>query len=394
MAYTAITNIGTLVSGNIYEPILSADTIIVHDGKIEAVGDKKLLDALKVHSDAYKVIDAGGMTVVPGLIDSHVHPVIGDYTPRQKMADFIDSSLHGGVTTMISAGECHTPGRPTDPAGVKALAVLAQRSFQKLRPGGVKVHGGAVILEKGLTEADFAELAANGVWLVGEVGLGSIKKPVDAAPMVQWAKAHGMKVMMHTGGTSIPGSSTVTAADVLAVNPDVVSHINGGPTAISPAEVDKLINESDLTLEIVQCGNPKIADQVVRKLAKLGKLNRIVCGNDAPSGTGVIPLGILRTIVQIASMSDIPAAAAIAMATGNTAQVYGLNTGTIAPGKEADLAIVDAPMGSVGNNALEAISAGDLPGVALVMIDGEIKVNKSRNTPPASSKVVISELRG
>ncbi len=389
MAYTAITNIGMIVSGNIYEPVLPADTIIIHAGKIEAIGDKKLIEDLALHSVAYKLIDAGGMTVVPGLIDSHVHPVIGDYTPRQKMADFIDSSLHGAVTSMISAGECHTPGRPTDPAGVKALAVLAQRSFQKLRPGGVKVHGGAVILEQGLTEADFAELAANGVWLVGEVGLGSVKKPAEAAPMVSWAKAHGMKVMMHTGGTSIPGSSTVTASDVLAVNPDVVSHINGGPTAISPAEVDKLIADSDLFLEIVQCGNPKIADQTVRKLNRLGQLNRIICGNDAPSGTGVIPLGILRTIVQIASMSEVPAAVAIAMATGNTARAYGLNTGMIAPGKEADLAIIDAPLGSIGKNALEAIEAGDLPGVAMVLIDGEIKVNKSRNTPPAAGKVTV-----
>lgn len=391
MTYTAITNIGMIASGNIAEPVLPADTIIIHAGKIEAVGDKKLIDDLALRSVAYKLIDAGGMTVVPGLIDSHVHPVIGDYTPRQKMADFIDSSLHGGVTTMISAGECHTPGRPTDPAGVKALAVLAQRSFQKLRPGGVKVHGGAVILEQGLTEADFAELAANGVWLVGEVGLGSIKKPAEAAPMVRWAKAQGMKVMMHTGGTSIPGSSTVTAADVLAVQPDVVSHINGGPTAISPAEVDKLITDSDLALEIVQCGNPKIADRTVRKLNELGQLHRIICGNDAPSGTGVIPLGILRTIVQLASMSAVPAAAAIAMATGNTARVYGLNTGVIAPGKEADLAIIDAPMGSIGNNALEAIAAGDLPAVALVLIDGEIKVNKSRNTPPAAGKVSVKQ---
>ena len=392
MANVVITNIGILVSGNIHQPLLPADTIIIKDGKIEAVGDKNLLDALKTHSAAYKLIDAGGMTVIPGLIDSHVHPVIGDYTPRQKMADFIDSSLHGAVTTMISAGECHTPGRPTDPAGVKALAVLAQRSFQKQRPGGVKVHGGAVILEQGLTEADFAELAANGVWLVGEVGLGSIKKPAEAAPMVRWAKAHGMKVMMHTGGTSIPGSSTVTAADVLEVQPDVVSHINGGPTAISPAEVDKLINDSELALEIVQCGNPKIADQVVRKLADKGQLKRIILGNDAPSGTGVIPLGILRTITQIASLSNIPAAAAIAMATGNTAAVYGLSTGIIAPGKEADLAIIDTPMGSVGKTALAAIEAGDLPGVALVLIDGEIKVSKSRNTPPAAGKVTVVQM--
>lgn len=390
MGYTIITNIGTLVSGNINEPILSGDTLMIQDGKIEAVGNTELLEKLQVNSIEYKLIDAGGMTVVPGLVDSHVHPVIGDYTPRQKMADFIDSSLHGGVTTMISAGECHTPGRPTDPAGVKALAVLAQRSFQKQRPGGVKVHAGAVILEKGLTEADFEELAGNGVWLVGEVGLGSIKTPAEAAPMVRWAQARGMKVMMHTGGTSIPGSSTVTAEDVLAVKPDVVSHINGGPTAISLSEVDKLITTSTLTLEIVQCGNPKIADAVVRKLAALGQLNRVIFGNDAPSGTGVIPLGILRTIVQTASMSDIAPAVAIAMASGNTAQAYGLNTGVIAPGKEADLVILDTPMGSVGKSALEAIQAGDLPAVAMVLVDGEIKVNKSRNTPPAVGKVTVA----
>jgi len=386
MSVVAITNIGTLVSGDVDNPVLKGDTVICQDGKIRAIGGRELL----AQYPECKMIDAGGMTVTPGLIDSHTHPVIGDYTPRQKMSDFIDSSLHGGVTTMISAGECHTPGRPTDPAGVKALAILASKSFNALRPGGVKVHAGAAILEKGLTEADFAEMAAAGVWLVGEVGLGSVKKSEDAVPMVKWAKKHGMKVMMHTGGTSIPGSSTVTADDVMRVAPDVVSHINGGPTAVSLAEVDRLITESDFILEIVQCGNPKVADYTARKMAGLGLLKRIILGNDAPSGTGVIPLGILRTITQLASMSGVPAEVAIAMATGNTAAAYGLNTGVIAPGKEADLVIMDAPMGSVGSDALTAIAAGDLPGVALVLIDGVVKVNKSRNTPPTAGKVTIA----
>mgnify|MGYP001806353824 CR=1 FL=1 len=390
MAVTVITNIGTIVSGLIDQPTIKGDVIVIKDGKIESVGGQALIDALKKDAVEYKTIDAGGMTVTPGLIDSHTHPVIGDYTPRQKMADFIESSIHGGVTTMISAGEVHTPGRPTDPAGVKALAILANKSFALLKPGGVKVIAGSVILEKGLTEADFAEMAAAGVRTVGEVGLGSIKKPEDAAPMVAWAKKHNMTVMMHTGGTSVPGSSTVTADDVIKTNPDVVSHINGGPTAISLTEVDRLLDETELTLEIVQCGNPKVADYVARKATATKKLNRIIFGNDAPSGTGVIPLGILRNICQIASMSEVPAAVAVAMATGNTARVYGLNTGVIAPGKEADIVIMDTPMGSVGKTALEAIEAGDLPGVALVLVDGVVKVNKSRNTPPTVGKVTIA----
>ena len=390
MAVTVITNIGTIVSGLIDQPILTGNVIVIKDGKIESVGGQELIDALKKEAVEYKTIDAGGMTVTPGLIDSHTHPVIGDYTPRQKMSDFIESSIHGGVTTMISAGEVHTPGRPTDPAGVKALAILANKSFALLKPGGVKVIAGSVILEKGLTEADFAEMAAAGVRTVGEVGLGSIKKPEDAAPMVAWAKKHNMKVMMHTGGTSVPGSSTVTADDVIKTNPDVVSHINGGPTAVSLTEVDRLLDETELTLEIVQCGNPKVADYVARKATAAKKLNRIIFGNDAPSGTGVIPLGILRNICQIASMSEVPAAVAVAMASGNTARVYGLNTGVIAPGKEADIVIMDTPMGSVGKTALEAIEAGDLPGVALVLVDGVVKVNKSRNTPPTVGKVTIA----
>ena len=86
------------------------------------------------------VIDAGGMTAIPGLIDSHVHITFGDYTPRQRTVGFLESYLHGGVTTSISASEVHVPGRPSDPEGVKALALAAQRCFANYRPGGMRVH--------------------------------------------------------------------------------------------------------------------------------------------------------------------------------------------------------------------------------------------------------------
>lgn len=379
----ALINIGTIVSGDIDNPLLEGNTIIVSEGKIVAIGNEELLNQYQIEQK----IDVKGATVTPGLIDSHAHPVLGDFTPRHNTVGFMDSSLHGGVTTMISAGEPHTPGRPTDPVGTKALAILAHKAFTKFRPNGLKVHGGAVILEKGLVEKDFDELSEAGVWLVGEVGLGSVKTAEEAAPMVEWAKKRGMKVAMHTGGTSIPGSSTVNAQMVMEVNPTVASHVNGGPTAISFEEVDKLITDSQMPLEIVQCGNPKVADYVVRKLAEKNQLYRIIIGNDSPSGTGIIPLGILRTIVQIASISGIPAEKAFAMATGNTAKVYGLETSMVAVGKEADLLVFDAPMGSAGTDALKAVEAGDLPGLAMVMIDGQIRVKKSRNTPPATRQI-------
>jgi len=384
MAKLMIKNIGTLVSGNISNPILNADTLLIEGGLVRGVGKEKDLDIKGVD----QVLDIGGMTITPGMIDSHCHPVLGDFTPRQKMLDYIESSLHGGVTTVISAGEVHLPGRPKDVAGTKALAILAAKSFASARPGGVKVLGGSLILEPGLQEKDFEELAKEGVRVVGEIGLGGVKSPKDAAPMVKWAKKYGMVVMMHTGGTSIPGSTTVPAQDVIATDPDIVSHINGGPTAVSIKEAEKLIRNTSLTLEIVHCGNSKMIVEVMRIVKEVKAYSRIIIGNDAPSGTGVIPLGILRVINFLASLCGVRPEEAVAMATGNTARVYRLNRGVIEVGREADLVIMDAPMGSVGKDALSAIEAGDIPGIAGILIDGQMKIGVSRNTPPPNRKIV------
>src|SRR4051812_44210586 len=100
-----IRNIGLLLSGDLANPILGADTIVADNGKITAVG--KLQDLDTDHANV--TIDANGTALTPGMIDSHVHPVAGDWTPRQNQLGWIDSCLHGGVTTMVSAGEVHMP---------------------------------------------------------------------------------------------------------------------------------------------------------------------------------------------------------------------------------------------------------------------------------------------
>src|SRR2546423_1804920 len=229
-----ITNIGQLVSGDIAKPRLDADSLVIVDGTIAAVG--RGLD-----DDADTVIDARGTTVMPGLIDSHVHPVFGDFTPRQRTVDFIESGMNGGVTTAISAGEVHSPGRPTNIVSLQALADVAAKSYANFRPGGVKVHAGAPILELGMTEGDFADMAAAGVRLVGEIGLGSVKTGKDAAPMVRWARAHGMTVTIHTGGPSIAGSSPINADVVLEAAPDVVGPNNDGTTSMTPTATLRLV---------------------------------------------------------------------------------------------------------------------------------------------------------
>jgi len=381
-----VRNIGQIVSGNIARPLLDGDSIVAADGKIVAVGQS-------LDDDADTVIDARGSTVVPGLIDSHCHPVFGDFTPRQRTIDFIESGLNGGITTMISAGEVHLPGRPKDIVGLKALAIVAAKSYANQRPAGVKMHAGAPILELGMVEEDFAEMARAGVKLVGEIGLGSVRTGKDAAPMVKWAKKHGMIVTIHTGGPSIAGSNAISSEVVLEADPDVVGHINGGTTAMSEREIDTLV-ATRMALEIVHCGNGKAALHALRRAREASATGRVIIGLDAPSGTGVVPLGILRVLAHLVSLGGIAPEEAVCMATGNTARVYKLSTGVIAPGRDADLCIVDAPIGSQGRTALEALSVGDLFGVSMILIDGQIKIGRSRNTPPATRAAEVVKGQG
>src|SRR5258708_29711660 len=116
MARLLIRNIGLLLSGDLKKPILDADTVLAVDGKIATVGRQKDVDA----EGATLVIDAKGTTLMPGLIDSHVHPVAGDWTPRQNQIGWIDNYLHGAFTTMISAGGGPTPGGPKAVSGLEA----------------------------------------------------------------------------------------------------------------------------------------------------------------------------------------------------------------------------------------------------------------------------------
>ncbi len=380
-----IRNVGLLLSGELAQPILDADTVVVVGDRIAAVGKEKDLDT----SSATVTIDAKGTALAPGLIDSHVHPVCGDWTPRQNQLGWIDSYLHGGVTTMISAGEVHTPGRPKDIVGLKAMAIFAQRAFHAFRPGGVKIYAGAPVLEHGMVEDDFKELAAAGVKILGEVGLGSVKDGKTAHQMVSWARKYGIQSTIHTGGPSIPGSSLIDKDMVLETDADVIGHVNGGHTALPDDQITTLCERSTRALEIVHNGNERAALLTLRTAMHLKQLARVILGTDSPAGSGVQPLGILRMISLLSSLGGIPAEVAICLATGNTAKIRDLNCGLIAPGREGSFVLMDKAQHSAGKNLLESIQKGDLPGIGMVIIDGAISAQRSRNTPPATTVPVV-----
>ncbi|HEV2508435.1 amidohydrolase family protein [Bosea sp. (in: a-proteobacteria)] len=383
---TAIVNLGTIVSGDLAAPIVPGDTIVTADGLIESVGTASA--AAVANCDV--VIDAGGATAIPGLIDSHVHITFGDYTPRQKTVGFLESYVHGGVTTAISASEVHVPGRPKDVDGVKALAVAASKCFETYRPGGMRVHAGSLILEPGLTEADFAELKKLGVWMV-KAGFGAFPTPYDYAPLVAMARLHGMVSMVHTGGSSIPGSSGIWADHVLKIAPDVSYHVNGGPTAIPDSDFPRLVNESDVAMQVCTAGNLRTTLLVAELLAKAGKTERLLIATDTPTGSGIMPLGMFYTISHLASLGGVAPEIAIAAATGSNARVYRLNSGIIAPGKDADLVVIDACAGGSQQDALAGLRNGDVPAVGAVLTAGIPRfVGRSRNTPETVKRVRVA----
>ena len=380
-----IRNVGLMLSGDIDRPILDADTIVVNDGIIVAVGREADCDTAQPDT----LIDARGTCVCPGLIDSHVHPVFGDWTPRQGQIGWIDSTMNGGVTTMISAGEVHLPGRPKDIVGLKALAITAQRAFDNFRPGGVKVLAGAPVIEKGMTEQDFKDMADAGVKLLGEVGLGSVKAGDEAKQMVAWARKHGIQSTIHTGGPSIPGSGLIDKDVVLEADADVIGHINGGHTSLPEAHVCELCEKSSRAIEIVHNGNEKVAIAAAQMALQLKCPHRVILGTDGPAGSGVQPLGILRMVALLSSMAGIPAELVFCFATGNTARIRDLNCGLIEPGRAADFVFMDRAQHTAGRTLLESVQLGDIPGVGMVMIDGIVRCGRSRNTPPATEVPVV-----
>lgn len=380
---TAIVNLGTIVSGDWRDPFCAGDTILMEGGRIVSVGTAS--------SDAVNacdvVIDAGGATAIPGLIDSQVHNTFGDYTPRQKTVGFLESYVHGGTTTCISASEVHVPGRPKDPAGVKALAVAAKKCFDDFRPGGMKVHAGSIILEPGLTEADFADVASQGVWLA-KAGFGGVMTPYDYVPMIAWARQHGMITTVHTGGSSIPGSSGIWAEHLIAMNPHVSFHVNGGPVAMPDEGFPRMVHESQIALQVCTAGNLRTTLLLGEMTMKADQFHRFLIATDTPTGSGIMPLGMMYTITHLASLGHMPVEWAIAAATGNNARVYGLNNGFLRAGKDADVVILDACVGGSQHNALDALKNGDIAAVAAVVTDGIPRfVGRSRNTP-ASMKTV------
>ena len=197
---------------DIARPQAPVKSLLIRDGRIAALDPA---DPVK----ADRVLDAGGSAVMPGLVDGHIHPVFGEWTPTQDTQGWIGNYVHGGTTTMISACELHVPGLDYEnltPELVTSLAVVTASTTGRVRWSGAKVHAGTVILVPGMTEQHFDRLQAVGAILAKFIfypliGRRDEELRDEALRYVRWCHERGIKVKIHTGGVSRSGSSRSAA---------------------------------------------------------------------------------------------------------------------------------------------------------------------------------------
>jgi enamidase len=380
MSAILIKNIGTLVTGKLESPLRQADSIFITDGVVRAIGNR-------LSESADQVIDANGITAIPGLIDSHSHPSIGEYTPAQNSLGWITNYMHGGVTSLISAGELHLPGLPLPPDARTALsvAIVTKKCYDNLRPSGVKVHAGTLLLVPGLTEKDFDEIQSLGIKLVKFIFYDySLLPNGEAGRYVSWAHARGIKVKIHSGGVSRSGVSQVAGFDIVQrIKPDIIGHITGGPIPMPEEDMIRIAAETECFMEICTSGNYRLALSLAKVVKAKALHHRVLIGTDTPGGTGVVPRGILREIAFLSSVGEVEPERAICMATGNVGRAHDLNIGILEEGRPADIVLMHKITGSVSKDALDSFAKGDLPGISYVIIDGVVQVaGRSQQTPP------------
>jgi enamidase len=178
------------------------------------------------------------------------------------------------------------------------------------------------------------------------------------------------------------------------MQPHVSFHVNGGPTAVPDEDYRVIIEQTEAALQVCTAGNLRTTLLCANLAHELGVFDRFIIATDTPTGSGVMPLGMLYTIAHCASLTALPPEWFVCAATGSNARVYRLNSGLLAAGRDADIVLIDAPSGGAKSDALDAIRNGDIAAVSAVITDGVPRfVGKSRNTPAGMRPVRVAECR-
>ena len=345
-------------------------TVVVRGDRIEAVGPNAAIP------EGVKVVDAGGATLLPGLIDAHAH-AFGDATTR---------ALVFGVTTeldmfMVPEMARSLRAEQARPGGAPGRADLFSAGNLATAPGGHGTQFGMPVPT--LTKPEEAQ-----AWVDARISEGSdyIKivsedgsaygRPMPGldratiAGLIAAAHRRGKLAVVHvstaerarqaiedgadglvhlfTDKTPDAGFAKLAAEKKAFVVPTltVLESTNGTPSGKSIAEDSRLkpyldkdeIANLQRAFPSRTAGGMQMAFDTVRQLEAAGAL--ILAGSDAPNPGTAHGASIHREL-ELLVQAGLTPTEALAAATSAPAQVFRLaDRGRIAPGLRADLVLV------------------------------------------------------
>jgi len=398
-------------------PVLSDSAVLIHGDRIEAVGPRS---AATLPPDV-EILDATGMTLLPGLIDCHDHLASQDYRLESRWglneptslghlrtAKALEETLAAGYTCVRDAGgldigfkQAIDEGLYSGPRLMLAVAIvsptggLADRvsgsGHQNLQHSDPRIPSGvadgpeavrAKVREMVRVGADVIKFATTG-GASSRPGHGP--KDIEFGPdevkaLVEESKALGRRTMCHAvGGPGLrmaiaQGAGSVEHGCYLAEDPDLLKMMAGNGTFLVP------------TFEVYEFHSTVSAPHMIERASSLMRIHqeslhlaleagvKVVAGTDA----GGFVHGDNAREVELLVERGMSPMQAIQAATGWAAECVDLDKdiGTVTAGKLADLLVID------GDPLRDIAVLRDREKIQLVMKGGEAFINHLPSAVP------------
>lgn len=263
-----------------------AEAVAVRNGDILAVGTTAEIRALA--GPGTRVVDAGGNTVLPGFIDSHVHLFQGS-----AALDFLDLGAVRGREALARAIRGYAEARPDEPLIVGTGttyglldganptrhdldAILADRPVALLAPDIHTLWANTMALEQaGLLHG--AEMPEGSIVVMGADGLatGELLETGAFGPVLRLSRTGGRDMLGYvTGADPVPPATAAERAADKALLARGQAHAAAhGITTMH--NMDGNFYQLELLEELDRDGNLKVRMQVPFHLKNFDPLDRL-----------------------------------------------------------------------------------------------------------------------